>query len=78
MARYENRLARALASVINIIDPQVIVLGGGVSQIDRLYVNVPRLWGSWIFSDAVRTRLARNFHGDSSGVRGGAWLWEKL
>lgn len=77
MTRYENRLARALASVINIIDPHVIVLGGGVSQIDRLYVNVQRLWGSWIFSDVVHTRLARNFHGDSSGVRGAAWLWEK-
>ncbi|MES2562118.1 MAG: ROK family protein, partial [Pseudomonadota bacterium] len=78
MARYENRLARALASAINIIDPHVIVLGGGVSQIDRLYFNVPRLWGTWIFSDVVRTRLARNFHGDSSGVRGAACLWETL
>lgn len=76
MTRYENRFARALASVINIMDPHVIVLGGGVSQIDRLYVNVPRLWNAWIFSDAVRTRLVPNFHGDSSGVRGAAWLWE--
>lgn len=77
MARYENRLARALASVINIVDPHVIVLGGGVSNIGRLYVNVPRLWGQWIFSDVVRTRLVPNYHGDSSGVRGAAWLWEK-
>lgn len=76
MAQYEERLARALASVINIIDPQVIVLGGGVSQVDRLYANVPRLWGQWIFSDIVRTRLVRNYHGDSSGVRGAAWLWD--
>jgi fructokinase len=78
MTRYENRLARALATVINVIDPHVIVLGGGLSQIDRLYSNIPRLWRTWIFSDVVRTRLTRNFHGDSSGVRGAAWLWEKL
>ncbi|HET7158442.1 MAG TPA: ROK family protein [Burkholderiales bacterium] len=78
MTRYENRLARALATVINVIDPHVIVLGGGLSQIDRLYSNIPRLWRAWIFSDVVRTRLTRNFHGDSSGVRGAAWLWEKL
>ena len=76
MARYEDRLARALASVINIVDPHVIVLGGGVSKVERLYANVPRLWGQWIFSDGVRTRLVPNYHGDSSGVRGAAWLWE--
>jgi predicted NBD/HSP70 family sugar kinase len=75
VARYEGRLARALATVINLIDPDVIVLGGGLSNVERLYVNVPRLWGSWIFSDLVRTRLERNMHGDSSGVRGAAWLW---
>jgi predicted NBD/HSP70 family sugar kinase len=75
LARYEERLARALAHVINILDPDVIVLGGGMSNIDRLYANVPQLWGSWVFSDRVDTRLARNVHGDSSGVRGAAWLW---
>jgi fructokinase len=75
LARYENRLARALASIINIIDPEVIVLGGGLSNIERLYQNVPLLWGKWVFSDTVRTRLVRNRHGDSSGVRGAAWLW---
>lgn len=74
--RYEERLARALAHVINLLDPDVIVLGGGLSNIDRLYVNVPLLWGPWIFSDRVDTRLAKNTHGDSSGVRGAAWLWK--
>lgn len=75
MQRYESRLARALAGVINIIDPDVIVLGGGLSNIDRLYNTVPRLWGPYIFSDTVSTRLVKNHHGDSSGVRGAAWLW---
>jgi fructokinase len=75
LARYEARLARALATAINVIDPDVIVLGGGLSNIERLYANVPRLWGQWVFSDVVRTRLVRNVHGDSSGVRGAAWLW---
>jgi fructokinase len=76
LARYEERLARALASVINVLDPEVIVLGGGLSNIERLYENVPKLWGSWVFSDVVRTRLVRNKHDDSSGVRGAAWLWD--
>jgi fructokinase len=75
MQRYEQRLARALAQVINILDPDVIVLGGGVSNLDRLYDHVPRLWGEFVFSDAVATRLVKNQHGDSSGVRGAAWLW---
>lgn len=75
MARYEQRLARALAQVINILDPDVIVLGGGVSNLDRLYDRVPKLWGEFVFSDAVATRLVKNQHGDSSGVRGAAWLW---
>lgn len=74
LARYERRLARALAHVINILDPDVIVLGGGLSNVDRLYEAIPRLWEAWIFSDAVDTRLVRNRHGDSSGVRGAAWL----
>ena len=75
LARLEERFARAIAHVINLLDPDVIVLGGGMSNIDRLYVNVPRQWGAWVFSDRVDTRLTRNLHGDSSGVRGAAWLW---
>jgi predicted NBD/HSP70 family sugar kinase len=76
LARYEGRLARGLASVINVLDPEAIVLGGGLSNIERLYTNVPPLWSEWVFSDVVRTRLVRNDHGDSSGVRGAALLWE--
>jgi fructokinase len=75
LARYEERLARALAHVINLLDPDVIVLGGGLSNIDRLYTGVPAHWGPWVFSDRVDTRLVRHAHGDSSGVRGAAWLW---
>ena len=76
LARYEDRMARALASIINVIDPDVIVLGGGLSNIERLYERVPVLWLPHIFSDHVVTRLVRARHGDSSGVRGAAWLWE--
>ena len=73
---YEERLARALASIINVLDPDVIVLGGGLSNIDRLYANVPALWHRFVFSDGpVDTRLLPPRHGDSSGVRGAAWLW---
>jgi fructokinase len=75
LARYEGRLARALASVINIVDPEVIVLGGGMSNVKRLYANVPGLWTPFVFSDKVATRLAPPVHRDSSGVRGAAWLW---
>jgi len=75
LARYEDRLARALATVINLLDPDVIVLGGGLSGITRLYEAVPRRWGAYVFSDEVATRLAPPRHGDSSGVRGAAWLW---
>jgi len=75
LERYEDRLARALASVINILDPDVIVLGGGLSNIARLYRNVARLWGSYVFSDRVDTRLLQAKYGDASGVRGAAWLW---
>ena len=75
LRRYEARLARGLAEVINILDPDAIVLGGGLSNLDRLYANVPALWGSHVFSDRVDTRLLKNRHGDSSGVRGAAWLW---
>ena len=74
LQRYEERLARALAHVINILDPDVIVLGGGMSNLDRLYTSVPRLWAPWVFSDRVDTKLVRHVHGDSSGVRGAAWL----
>jgi fructokinase len=73
--RYEERMARALASVINVLDPDVIVLGGGMSNIARLYTNVPAFWPEWVFSDSVTTRLVKAAHGDSSGVRGAAWLW---
>ena len=76
LERYEDRLSRGLASVINVLDPESIVLGGGLSNIERLYANVPALWKQWVFSDVVRTRLVRNYHGDSSGVRGAALLWE--
>jgi fructokinase len=71
---YENRLARALASVINLVDPEVIVLGGGLSKMERLYENAPAIWSRWVFSDRVDTILVKNQHGDSSGVRGAAWL----
>lgn len=73
--RYCERLARGLASVINLFDPQVIVLAGGLSQIDALYQQVPQRWARWVFSDTVQTRLLRAAHGDASGVRGAAWLW---
>ena len=73
--RHADRMARALASVINIVDPDVIVLGGGVSNIASLYAAVPARWGDYVFSDRVDTRLVRAVHGDSSGVRGAAWLW---
>jgi fructokinase len=76
MSRYVERLARSLASVINVLDPDVIVLGGGMSNVRRLYTDVPRLWTRCVFSDHVATRLAPPVHGDSSGVRGAAWLWE--
>jgi len=73
--RYTHRLARALASVINIFDPGVIILGGGLSNMAHLYAAVPALWRNWVFSDQCDTALKQNLHGDSSGVRGAAWLW---
>ena len=75
LQRVEDRLARSLATIINVIDPDVIVLGGGVSNIDRLYENVPRQLPKYVFSEFVETKIARNVHGDSGGVRGAAWLW---
>jgi fructokinase len=74
-AVYESRLARALAMVVNVIDPDVIVLGGGLSKLERLYEEIPRLWSRWIFSDRAVTRLLPPRHGDAGGVRGAAWLW---
>jgi len=74
LQRYEHRLARGLSSVINLLDPDVIVLGGGMSNIGRLYKNVPEIWGEFVFSDVVNTKLVPPMYGDSSGVRGAAWL----
>jgi fructokinase len=74
LQRYEDRLARGRATVINLLDPEVIVLGGGVSNLERLYTSVPARWQRYVFSDTVRTRLLPPRHGDSSGVRGAAWL----
>ncbi len=74
LAKYARDMAKALAHVINVLDPEVIVLGGGLSNIQRLYTHVPELWGEYIFSDEVRTRLLPPKFGDSSGVRGAAWL----
>ena len=78
IARWQHRLARSLAAVINLLDPDVIVLGGGLSRIASTYIQVPALWTQWVFSggqhDAVRTRLLPARHGDASGVRGAAWL----
>ncbi len=75
ISRYEEQLARALAGIINLLDPNVIVLGGGMSNVERLYETVPRLWQNWCFSDRINTLLVPPKHGDSSGVRGAAWLW---
>jgi fructokinase len=75
LRRYEDRLARGLAHVINILDPEVIVVGGGMSNIQRLYQRVPPLWNQYVFSERVDTQLVRPVHGDSSGARGAAWLW---
>lgn len=72
---YVDRMARALASVINIVDPEIIVLGGGLGNISRLYRDVPEIWNQYVFSDRVATRLVAPKYGDSSGVRGAAWLW---
>jgi fructokinase len=75
LTRYEGRLARGLAMVVNIFDPDIIVLGGGLSGIGRLYETVPKLLPRFVFSDAVATRIVAPRHGDASGVRGAAWLW---
>lgn len=77
IAAYSDRLARSLAAVINILDPDVIVLGGGLSNIESLYPGLPDLIGKYAFSDGIKTTVIRAVHGDSSGVRGAAWLWPK-
>lgn len=77
MERYYNWMAKGLASVINVFDPEVIVLGGGLSQVDELYTEVPKRWAQWVFSDQVVTELKPPMFGDSSGVIGAAWLWGK-
>jgi fructokinase len=77
LARWEHRLARSLAVVIDVIDPDVIVLGGGLSSIERAYANLPALLPRWVFSDAVTTPIVPPKHGGSSGVRGAAWLWPR-
>jgi fructokinase len=77
LARYEDRLARALASVVNLLDPDGIVLGGGLSNLDSLYDRIPALWLPWVFSDRVDTPILRAVHGDAGGVRGAAWLWPR-
>jgi len=77
LERYHERLARALGTVINILDPEVIVLGGGLSKLQSLYSEVPRIWGRYIFSSTVATRLLPPVYGDASGVRGAAWLWNE-
>ena len=75
LAAYEDRLARSLATIINVLDPDVIVLGGGLSKVSRWYSSVPKIWIKYVFSDHVATRLVPPKFGDSSGVRGAAWLW---
>ena len=77
LQRVEDRMARAFATIINVLDPDVVVLGGGVSNIERFYASVPRLLPKYVFSEYVATRFVRNVHGDSSGVRGAAWLWPR-
>lgn len=70
-----DRMARALGAVINLVDPDIIVLGGGLSNVDALYDRIPDIWGAYIFSDVIETKLHKNRHGDAGGVRGAAWLW---
>jgi predicted NBD/HSP70 family sugar kinase len=77
IAIWVDRLARALASIINVIDPHVIVVGGGLSRLEVIYTRVPEQWPQWVFSDRVETRIVPARYGDASGVRGAAWLWER-
>ena len=73
---YEDRFARLISVMIGIIDPDVIVIGGGMSNVGRIYENIPKLLPKYTFSDKIRNKILRNTHGDSSGVRGAAWLWD--
>ena len=75
LARYAHRLARSLAMVVNILDPDVVVFGGGLSNLKIIYETMPQMLGQFVFSDACATPILKNRHGDSSGVRGAAWLW---
>lgn len=75
IGRYETRLAKSLAHIVNILDPDVIVLGGGMSNVDRLYQTLPQLIKPWVFGCECETPILKAQHGDSSGVRGAAWLW---
>jgi len=72
---WTRRLAKSLATVINVVDPDVIVVGGGLSRVTSIYTDVPKHWGAWVFSDTVSTRFVPSQYGDASGVRGAAWLW---
>jgi fructokinase len=72
-----QRLAKALATVINLVDPDIVVVGGGLSRIEPLYAEVPRRWADWVFSDVVTTPIVPASYGDASGVRGAAWLWNE-
>ena len=74
MDQFISRVARCFASVINFLDPDVIVIGGGLSNIERIYTDVPKIWSKWIFSGRAETKILKAMHGDSSGVRGAAWL----
>ena len=69
-----NRIARCFASIINVLDPDVIIIGGGLSNIEQIYIEVPKIWNQWIFSDKISTKVKKAMYGDSSGVRGAAWL----
>jgi len=72
--RFISRVARCFASIINFLDPDAIVIGGGLSNIERIYTDVPKIWSKWIFSGRAETKILKAMHGDSSGVRGAAWL----
>ena len=75
MMRYLDRMGRALGTIVNVFDPEIIVLGGGLSNVDMLYEELPSRLAKFVFSDTIATKVVRNMHGDSSGVRGAAWLW---
>ena len=78
LSSYEDRMARLMAVMIGIFDPDAIILGGGMSNIDRFYKNIPKLIPKYTFSNKVETKVLKNIHGDSSGVRGAAWLWNGI